>query len=72
MDLGARWDITTQQDYLLVMYSNLETGVTFDCGLIAASTPLNQLLEFILSEGDPGDLVFFNGTMLQIQKEVRA
>lgn len=72
MNFGARWDIKDQDDNKLISYSNLETGVVFDCGAVRSDTPLNMLLEFILSEGDAGDLVFVNGNLLQIQKEVRA
>lgn len=72
--LGARWDITDQKDgQKQVAYLNLCTGTKFECGLTPANSPMGLILEFILSEGDPGDMVFLNGQFYtQTHKEMCA
>lgn len=73
MNLGARWTITDVKDGRMVVYENLEHGKRFDCGIERGDTPLDMILEFIISEGDPGDLVFLNGLFYtQIHKEMTA
>lgn len=71
--LGARWDITDQADGKKVVYMNLCTGCSFDCGVAPAASPMCLLLEFIVSEGDPGDMIFLNGQFYtQTHKEMSA
>lgn len=61
--LGARWMIQDQkQGQRAVSYQNLDTGTVFDCGACEPGTSMESILDFILSEGDAGDLVFLNGT----------
>ena len=72
-NLGARWTITEKPEGKIVMYENLETGIAFNCGMSPPGTDLFLILEFILSEGDPGDLVFVNGQFYtQTCKEICA
>lgn len=71
--LGARWSITDTKDGKIVVYENLEAGIRFECGVCRRDTPVDMILEFILGEGDPGDLVFLNGLFYtQTQKEICA
>lgn len=71
--LGAKWNITDTRDGRLVVYENLVDHHRFDCGVERRDTPFDMILEFIISEGDPGDLVFLNGKFYtQIYKEVTA
>jgi len=42
------------------VYENLERGIKFDCGVTPKGTLADLILEFIMSEGDPGDLVYWN------------
>ena len=72
--LGARWDITDQKDgQKKVVYANLCTGTIFDCGLAPANSPMILLLEFVIDEGDAGDMVFVNGQFYtQTHKEMCA
>jgi hypothetical protein len=73
MDLGAKWVISNQKQGISVRYENHEHGIDFDCGVTARATPLELILEFILGEGDPGDLVFLDGMFYtQLQKEICA
>lgn len=70
--LGARWTIVESETGKTVVYENLETGVVFNCGVCKPETPILSILEFILSEGDPGDFVYLNGTFFtQTHKEAR-
>lgn len=69
--LGARWDIVDTEGGKSVMYENLVAGVQFNCGICPATTTVPMLLEFILTEGDAGDIVFLNGSVIWIQAEVR-
>jgi len=61
MKLGARWTLNDRKEGISVVYENLESGITFDCGIVRLDTPLDHLAEFIVSEGDPGDMVYRNG-----------
>lgn len=72
--LGARWNITDQADgQKAVVYINLCNGTTFECGLTPAGSPMGLILEYILNEGDPGDMVFLNGQFYtQTHKEMPA
>lgn len=71
--LGARWTVTETASGRLVVYENLERGLTFNCGVEPLSTPFDLIVEFIIQEGDPGDLVFLNGKFYtQLQKEMSA
>jgi hypothetical protein len=73
MNFGARWLIVEKQDGKSVKYENLEAGISFDCGVTPVAASIGMILEFIISEGDPGDLVFLNGTFYtQTQKEMCA
>ena len=72
-NLGARWTITEKPEGKVVVYENLEAGIKFDCGVSPPTTPIGMILEFILTEGDPGDLVFLNGQFYtQTCKEICA
>lgn len=73
MNFGARWDVVDVEAGKSVIYENLESDIQFDCGIVRSDTPMSMILEFIVSEGDPGDMVFVNGSpMMVLQKEVRA
>lgn len=72
--LGARWNITDQADgQKAVVYINLCTGCRFECGVIPAHTATGLILEFILDQGNPGDMVFLNDQFYtQTHKEMSA
>lgn len=59
MNLLARWTVKETSKGISVVYENLERGITFDCGICRKDTLPELLLEFIMSEGDPGDLVYW-------------
>jgi hypothetical protein len=59
MNLLARWTVKETNKGISVVYENLERGITFDCGICRKDTLPELLLEFIMSEGDPGDLVYW-------------
>lgn len=69
--LGARWSITDEAAGRHVVYHNLVRGLVFDCG--HTNDDMGKLLQFIVSEGDPGDMVFLNDLFYtQIHKGVVA
>jgi hypothetical protein len=56
----AKWLIERRPDgRLQLTYVNLCTGQTFDCGAVRGDAPLDLLVEWIVTRGDPspGDWV---------------
>ena len=69
MNLFARWTIKETNIGISVVYENLERGIIFDCGICRKDTLPEMLLEFIMSEGDAGDLVYWgNQPPFQVMK----
>lgn len=58
---------------LSLIYENLVDGITHDCGVVRGDTLPILLLEFIIGEGDPGDVVTWDGKPIHfLMKETRA
>lgn len=64
MNFGARWTVVDGH----VVYENLVSGTSFDCGQANSSATPKQVMEFIVGEGDVGDLVFYNGELFYLLK----
>jgi hypothetical protein len=62
MNFTARWTIKETDTGISVVYENLVRGITFDCGICRKDTLPELLWEFIVSEGDPGDVVYWGDT----------
>ncbi|MCI0569381.1 MAG: hypothetical protein L0Y66_01385 [Myxococcaceae bacterium] len=56
----AKWLIERQEDGLLrLTYVNLQASTTFHCGDLRADTPLDLIVEWIVTKGapNPGDWI---------------
>lgn len=62
MNLGARWTIEDVATGKSVKYENFVKGIGFDCGIQTPDKDLHEIMAFIISEGDPGDIVILNGS----------
>lgn len=62
LNLKALWNVDLQKSgQYAVKYQNYSTGKKHDCGLTNPGVSLNEVLEFVMNEGDGGDLLFLNG-----------
>ncbi|MCI0674077.1 MAG: hypothetical protein L0Y64_26825 [Myxococcaceae bacterium] len=56
----AKWLIGRREDgHLRLTHVNLQTGMTFHCGDLRADTPLDLIVEWIVTKGapNPGDWI---------------
>ena len=66
----ARWEITHTENGIRVLHRNLTTGEEFDCGTVHPLTTRGDLLQWIInSAANPGDVVVFPDTVLQLGVE---
>ncbi len=73
--MTARWEVSKLDDTgkWSVLYRNLKDDVVFDCGSQPAATPLALIMQFVLAQAAPGDIVTVHGrTMTVIQEPARA
>jgi len=71
MKTKACWQVKATEQGISITYQNLVDNKSFDCGTAASDVPFHAILSFISTEGDPGDLVVYNGVpWYSLQKEV--
>lgn len=62
------WNIKTSERVIGVTYTNLSTGAEFDCGDNRPDTPVSMILEWVMLNADPGDIVAVNDEALPLFK----
>ncbi len=73
--VNARWEVSQLDEggKWSVLYRNLKDDVVFDCGSQPAATPLALIMQFVLSQAEPGDIVTLHGqTVARVQEPARA
>lgn len=73
--MTARWEVSKLREdgKWSVLYRNLKDDVVFDCGSQPAATPLALIMQFVLSQAEPGDIVTLHGqTVTRVQEPARA
>jgi len=68
--MQAQWTVRKVKSGISVIYENAVTQKRFDCGVCQVG--FDAILEFILAEGDSGDIIHTDSTPLFVMKRVAA